>query len=434
MPSPPRPPRPGTTTPAGASDRPGGPTRLTVNGLERALGVEPDDVYFAFNHADARRGARQRAYRITVSSGGPGAPRPQWDSGTVESARQAFIPYGGPTLAADTTYRWTVATSDPAGRWSPASEPATFVTGLRAGDWSAQWLRPGPGGALPEEYTYVRTELRPGRSPIARATAYVAAAHKYQLWVNGSRVDTGPSFSFPDESYYQATDVTGHLRPGRPNVLGALHHWYSSGSGRPLIGPGPPHRAERPLRRRHPPDLGDRRLVAVPARGVAARPPAQQRERRVRRDHRRTGRAERVVRAGLRRHRLVVTFGPRAGGHAPVHRPVRPAHPDHRAPGGPDVGPGPARRRRGGGLRQGPRRPPGRHLRRRDRRAHRPDARRVPARPRRPRLDHPRHPVHRSELLVHPAGGGPGLRPLHLPRVPLPPDRLARGTHRARAR
>ena len=69
-----------------------------------------------------------------------------------------------------------------------------------AGDWSAQWLRPGPGGALPEEYTYVRTELRPGRSPIARATAYVAAAHKYQLWVNGSPRSTPARPSrYPDE-------------------------------------------------------------------------------------------------------------------------------------------------------------------------------------------------------------------------------------------
>jgi len=226
---------------AGAPAGPGGPGRpvgLTVNGQADAVGIDPDDLFFAFSLADARRGARQRAYRITVSTAGPGPGHRIWGSGTVESARQAFIAYSGPALAADTAHRWTVASSDPHGRWSPESAPGTFVTGLRQGDWMAQWLRPGPGAAVPESYTYVRTELRPSGSPIVWATAYVAAAHKYQLWVNGARVATGPSFSFPDESYYQATDVTAALRAGRANALGALHHWYSSGSGRPLSAPG----------------------------------------------------------------------------------------------------------------------------------------------------------------------------------------------------
>jgi len=220
------------------SGGPGRPAGLTVNGLDHAVGADPDDLFFAFRLADPRRGARQRAYRITVATTGPGAGRAVWDSGTVESARQAFIPYAGPTLSADTEYRWTVATSDTSGRWSPASGPAMFVTGLRPADWSALWLRPGPSATVPEVYTYVRTEVQMSGSPIVRATAYVAAAHKYQLWVNGARVDAGPSFSFPDESYYQATDVTGALRPGRLNALGLLHHWYSSGSGRPLSAPG----------------------------------------------------------------------------------------------------------------------------------------------------------------------------------------------------
>lgn len=219
---------------------PGAPTGLTVNAMADGLGVDPDELSFGFELTDRRRGARQSAYRIRVGEArpAPGRSATVWDSGAVASARQAFIPYRGPTLAADTEYRWQVASADGSGRWSPPSAPASFVTGLRTADWRGLWLRPGPAGDPPEIYAHLRTEFRTAGSHLVRATAYVAAAHKYQLWVNGTMVDTGPAFSYPDESYYQATDLTAHLRPGRTNALGLLHHWYASGSGRPLSAPG----------------------------------------------------------------------------------------------------------------------------------------------------------------------------------------------------
>ena len=170
---------------------------------------------------------------------GPGAARRTvWDSGAVGSPRQAFVPYGGPPLAPASRYRWSVATSDAAGRWGPASAPAAFTTGLRAGDWVARWLRPGPVDPGMEEYTYLRRTVGLPAGSVAVATAFVAAAHKYQLWVNGTRVDTGPSFCFPDEQYYQATDLTALVRPGAPNGVGVLHHWYGPGRGRPTSAPG----------------------------------------------------------------------------------------------------------------------------------------------------------------------------------------------------
>ncbi len=221
--------------------RPGIPGSLTVNGVPGPIGVDPDDVNFAWRVADPRRGARQGAWRVAVWPAAAGTARPKaplWDSGTVQGARQAFLRYGGPTLAADTEYRWSVATSDQTGARGPWAEPATFVTGLRAADWVASWLRPGPAGPVPEEYAYLRTVVSPSASPIVRATAYVAAAHKFQLWANGTMAATGPCFSFPDESYYQATDLTHLLRPGRPNAVGLLHHWYGAGNGRPAAVPG----------------------------------------------------------------------------------------------------------------------------------------------------------------------------------------------------
>ncbi|HUA94884.1 MAG TPA: family 78 glycoside hydrolase catalytic domain [Acidimicrobiales bacterium] len=228
----------GADTPTG---RPGPPAALTVNGVRGPIGVDPDDVNFAWRVSDGRRGARQGGYRIEVwpRSAGDGPPaRPVWDSGWVREARQAFVAHGGSTLAADTEYRWRVRTADAGGGNGPWSAPGTFVTGLRAGDWSAQWLRPGPAAAVPEESAYLRTVVRPSSNPILRATAYVAAAHKYQLWANGQMAGSGPCFAYPDEAYYQATDLTGVLQAGQVNAVGLLHHWYGAGNGRPPAVPG----------------------------------------------------------------------------------------------------------------------------------------------------------------------------------------------------
>ena len=216
---------------------PGPPLGLTTTGVAEPVGVDPDDVLFAWRVADDRRGAVQSGYQIVVT-GPDGSPSTVWDSGKVASGQQAFVAYGGPPLSADARYRWTVRTADKAGRWGDPSGAATFTTGLGAADWTALWLRPGPADPGQEEYSYLRTTRTLPGGTITRATAYVAAAHKYQLWVNGAQLDTGTSFCFPDEQYYQATDLTSALVAGHDNAVGVLHHWYGPGQGRPASAPG----------------------------------------------------------------------------------------------------------------------------------------------------------------------------------------------------
>ncbi len=216
---------------------PGPPNTLTTTGVTDPVGVDPDDVLFAWRVADTRRGAVQSGYRIVVT-GPESSASTVWDSGHVASGQQAFVEYGGPALSADTRYRWTVRTASRAGGWSGPGPSATFTTGLRDDDWAALWLRPGPADPGEEEYTYLRTAQPLPAGTITRGTAYVAAAHKYQLWVNGALLDAGPSFCFPDEQYYQATDITSALIAGRGNAVGILHHWYGPGRGRPTSTPG----------------------------------------------------------------------------------------------------------------------------------------------------------------------------------------------------
>jgi alpha-L-rhamnosidase len=225
----------------GAAAVPRGPLRagsLTVNGLSPAVGIDPDGCQFAWTLRSAGRGAVQNGYRIVVRRTDPGHAGTVWDSGTVLSAQQAFVLYGGPALAGDAAYAWTVRARGNGPRWGPVSAPMAFTTALRSADWTARWLTPAGASAEPDRVTYLRTEVTPSAGAVHRATAYVSAAHTYRLYLNGEVVDGWPSFSFPDEQYARAVDVTRAIRPGRPNALGVLHRWYGSGQGRPASVPG----------------------------------------------------------------------------------------------------------------------------------------------------------------------------------------------------
>lgn len=211
---------------------------LTVNGLARGVGIDPDGCQFAWALRSVARGAKQNAYRIVMKRTDPGHAGTVWDSGTVLSARQAFVPYGGPALEGDAAYSWTVQARGHGPRWGPASAPMSFTTALRPADWTAQWLEPAGGSTQPDRVTYLRTEVTPVGGVVRRATIYLSAAHTYRLYVNGDEVDAWPSFCYPDEQYARAVDVTRVIRSGRPNALGVLHRWYGGGQGRPVSYPG----------------------------------------------------------------------------------------------------------------------------------------------------------------------------------------------------
>jgi alpha-L-rhamnosidase len=219
---------------------PEAPSALVVQSRSTPLGVDPHTVDFGWHVNDPRRGATQGTYEILVSRApttNPTDPSVVWASGTVPSTEQAFVPYAGPPLASDTTYFWTVRTSQH-GFPGPFARPTRFDTGLTDGDWGATWIRRASAPAGAEEYTYTRKQVAVAASPVTRAVAYASAGQQYQLWINGVRADQGPSFSYPDRQYYQATDVTRLLRPGRANAVGLLDHWSGPGKGRPASAPG----------------------------------------------------------------------------------------------------------------------------------------------------------------------------------------------------
>ena len=220
---------------------PPGPLRargLTANGTVDAVGVDPDDCSFAWTLQARGRQVMQTAYRIVVRRTDPTRGGIVWDSGSVLSARQAFVAFGGSPLAADAAYQWTVQPRGYAERWGPVSAPARFTTALRQSDWQAQWLRPAGASQQPDRFTYLRTEVATPSGTVTRATAHISAAHTYRLFVNGTPLDAWPSFSYPDEQYARAVDLTGVVTGGRRSAIGVLHRWYGAGKGRPASAPG----------------------------------------------------------------------------------------------------------------------------------------------------------------------------------------------------
>jgi alpha-L-rhamnosidase len=231
-----------TTSATGtAAGHPGPAGALRVDGLSHPLGLGLDDVYFAWQVTDDRRGARQGGYRIRVSGpvGATGGAPVVWDTGRVASAEQAFVAYGGPALAPDSVYRWTVQTWDVAGRPGPPSPASTFETGLENHDWQASWIgRVNNVKTDPDQYTYARTEFTLDHGPIARARAYVSGDQQYELYVNGVRVGKGQAYSYPDSMYYETVDATAPLRAGRANAVGIVSTWDGPTKGHPAGVPG----------------------------------------------------------------------------------------------------------------------------------------------------------------------------------------------------
>ena len=170
--------------------------------------------------------------------------------------------------------------------------------------------------------------MTPPAGTLARATAYVSAAHTYRLYVNGAPVDAWPSFSYPDEQYARAVDLTQVLRPGKPNALGVLHRWYGPGQGRPASAPGLLFQLSLWYADgRHLTFGSDGSWRELPAEWL----PSPQRNsdvRRLRGVDRRAGPAPGVVGAGIRRQRLVAGHRHRPGRYRAVHRDLRTADDD----------------------------------------------------------------------------------------------------------
>ncbi len=224
---------------------------LKTNERLHPLGID-GTPYFSWKIRSGKENVIQTAYRIEL----PGV----WDSGIVESRKQAFVEYGGTALDPCREYRWRVTVWDNTGE--EATAEATFET---AGpEWRGKWAE----SSIPRvknEYDYSlqdaealmelkKEQENPGlpavmferaftlpEKEIVRARIYATAVGVYRLSVNGLCPDDrefAPEFtSYEKLRYYQTYDVTGLLSPGE-NCLNMYvgDGWYFSNQATPVFG------------------------------------------------------------------------------------------------------------------------------------------------------------------------------------------------------
>ncbi len=208
---------------------------LTVNKMTAP--VIGDPPYFGWKIDSDRQNVLQRHYRITVYADG----MLLWDSGEVQSGKQAYIPYAGTPLPEGESCRVCVTATTTDGE--TASAESRFFTART--DWAAKWIRSTIPRISAAEYKYGKTYppvrfikrffLSTIKKAMLRATAYGV----YRLTVNGARPDDrefAPEFTAYDKLlYYQTYNVTALLHAGE-NELAMLvgDGWYFSEQAGPV--------------------------------------------------------------------------------------------------------------------------------------------------------------------------------------------------------
>ena len=213
------------------------------------LGIDATKPRLSWEMVSDQRGEAQSAYQVLVASKPELLAKDQgdlWDSGKVESDRQAQVEYAGKPLASRAACFWKVRIWDKNKKPFPWSSPESWSMGLLAPtDWQAKWIandaayHPAPevaadnarfnvkglkwmqmpGGKAAGE-TYLRKEFDlPANRKLKRAVLALYAFNECAAMVNG--VNIGHA------AHWEATarlDATKLLHPGA-NVVGlAVSH------------------------------------------------------------------------------------------------------------------------------------------------------------------------------------------------------------------
>ena len=225
------------------------PVHLRCEYFENPLGLDERQPRLSWwLDAGHRRGARQTARQILVSSE-PGGLPDLWDSGRVASDGSLHIGYAGTPLRSRQRAWWRVRVWDEHGHPAESTERAFWEMGLvERADWRAQWiagtLTGGRWTSIPAPY--LRKTFFVG-ARVTRARLYATALGLYEARLNGQRVgdiQLAPGWTdYRRRVHYQAFDVTPLLVVG-DNTLGAIlgDGWYCGHvgwRGRQLYGDRP---------------------------------------------------------------------------------------------------------------------------------------------------------------------------------------------------
>jgi alpha-L-rhamnosidase len=199
------------------------------------LGIDDRQPRLSWQVNDSRRGAKQSAYEIWVTSGLPALKSTPdlWNSGKIASDQSIHVAYKGKTLISRQRAFWKVRTWDAQDQASSWSEPAWWEMGLsHRDDWTGSWIGSpivgGPYSIPPSPYLRKQFQLD---KPVESARLYVTALGLYEFEINGARV--GDNVFAPGRTeyhkrvLYHVYDLLPLLRTG-PNACGAIlgDGWY----------------------------------------------------------------------------------------------------------------------------------------------------------------------------------------------------------------
>ena len=108
------------------------------------VGIDIKKPRFFWEIKDSRRGAKQMAYQILVSSSKKKLDKGAgdiWNSGRVITDQSAHVAYAGSELESYKTYYWKVKIWDVKGNASGFSKPAKWEMGILSDkEWQANWI------------------------------------------------------------------------------------------------------------------------------------------------------------------------------------------------------------------------------------------------------------------------------------------------------
>jgi alpha-L-rhamnosidase len=207
------------------------PIQLRCEHLVTPLGVDNPAPRFSWQIKDDRKGAFQKAYRISVATDSLELTSKGlvWSTGKVSSSN-SLVTYEGNMLQPFTKYYWRLELWDQSGRQLEAVI-SSFETGMMGmQNWSGTWISDrNDVNILPAPYF---RKVFQSAKQIKSARAYVAAAGLYELYLNGKKVGNhrlDPMYTrFDRRNLYVTYDVTANLQQGA-NAVGVLlgNGWYN---------------------------------------------------------------------------------------------------------------------------------------------------------------------------------------------------------------
>ncbi len=207
------------------------PTKLQTEYLINPLGIDTPHPRLTWQSEDNRKGARQTAYQLFVSTDSAQVQKGEvWKTAKV-TFHKNLITYEGSVLKPYTKYYWAIQTWDQDGKPSGLSKVASFETGhMDQLNWKGSWISDSRDITL-KPAPYFRKGFQAAKR-IRSARAYVAAAGLYELYVNGQKIGNhrlDPMYTrFDRRTLYVTYDVTKQLQQGT-NAIGVLlgNGWYN---------------------------------------------------------------------------------------------------------------------------------------------------------------------------------------------------------------